>query len=261
MFKVLLLSWAFILVLPAQAARNVEKTTENIFGVAAMEKFSYYNPMYMIGGNDDLKLQISFKYRLARSWNIYFAYTQLMFWDIYDESKPFSDINYNPEIFYRLFEGWGDSFFNLDMGYIHSSNGQEGLESRSLDRVFLRSNFGAKIERNYVSIQLMAYHIYNEDETNKDIVDHLGYYSMGFFVSDLILVEDNHHLDLEVKVFAGKKVVDFDQGGYQVGLVYNVESDDFNPSFYLQRYEGYAESLDRYNIKRTEYRLGLLLSF
>jgi outer membrane phospholipase A len=106
----------------------------------------------------------------------------------------------------------------------------------------------------------MLYKIYNEDETNKDIVNHLGYYSLGFFVSDLILLEDDH-MDLEFKIFAGSKVYDFDKGGYQVGLVYNFDSDEFNPSIYLQRYEGFAESLDGYNIKRTEYRLGLLLAF
>lgn len=260
MLKMLLVLYVCIFSFSSQAERDMEKTTENLFGTSALEKFSYFNPMYLIGNEEDLKLQFSFKYRLARSWNIYFAYTQLMFWDVYKESKPFSDINYNPEIFYRLFEGWGDSFLNLDMGYIHTSNGQEGLESRSLDRVFLRSSFGGKIERNYIAFQVMLYKIYNEDETNKDIVNHLGYYSLGFFVSDLILLEDDH-MDLEFKIFAGSKVYDFDKGGYQVGLVYNFDTDEFNPSIYLQRYEGFAESLDRYNIKRTEYRLGLLLAF
>ncbi len=251
----------FLLVISFSSfGRNVEKTAENIFGVDTLGKFSYHNAMYVAGGNDDLKLQFSFKYRLARSWNVYFAYTQLMFWNIYDESKPFADVNYNPEVFYRLFEGWGDSFMNLDIGYIHSSNGREGLESRSLDRVFLRSNFGAKIERNYVAIQVMAYQIYNEDETNRDIINHLGYYSLGFFVSDIILMEKKH-IDLEAKVFAGSKLYDFDKGGYLLGLTYDFESSDFNPSIYLQRFEGFAESLDRYNIKRTEYRLGILLSF
>lgn len=250
----------FFVISSSTFGRNVEKTAENIFGVDTLEKFSYYNPMYVVGGDDDLKLQFSFKYRLAKSWNFYFAYTQLMFWNVYDESKPFADVNYNPEVFYRLFEGWGDSFMNLDVGYIHSSNGREGLDSRSLDRVFVRSSFGAKIERNYIAVQVMAYQIYNEDETNRDIVNHLGYYSLGFFVSDIILME-NEHIDLEAKAFAGSKLYDFDKGGYLLGLSYDFESSDFNPSIYLQRFEGFGESLDRYNIKRTEYRIGLLLSF
>lgn len=261
MYKIKLFWILFLLVISSSTfSRDVEKTAENIFGVDTSGKFSYHNPMYFIGGNDDLKLQFSFKYRLAKSWNIYFAYTQLMFWNIYDESKPFADVNSNPEIFYRLFEGWGDSFMNLDMGYIHSSNGRESLDSRSLDRVFVRSNFGGKIERNYIAIQIMAYQIYNEDETNQDIVNHLGYYSLGFFVSDIILME-KEHIDFEAKVFAGNKLYDFDKGGHLLGLSYNFESSDFNPSIYLQRFEGFGESLDRYNIKRTEYRIGLLLSF
>lgn len=241
-------------------ARDVGKDAAAIFGTEAKTNFSYYNSNYFVGGDDDLKLQFSFKYRLAKHWNIYFAYTQMMFWDIYDESKPFREINYNPEVFYRLYEGWGDSFFNLDMGYIHSSNGKDTIESRSLDRVFLRHSFGAKIERNYVGIQLMAHYIYNEDDTNKDIVDHLGYYSLGFFVSDLILIEDNH-LDLEIRLNAGKKGYDFDKGSYQLGLVYNLGWSEFNPSLYLQRFEGYSEHLRNYNKSRTEYRIGLLLAY
>lgn len=259
MFKFVFL-FLFFLSSQLSMARDIGQSAVAIYGTETTQNFSYYNSNYVIGGDDDLKLQFSFKYRLAKSWNIYFAYTQLMFWDIYDESKPFGEINYNPEVFYRLFEGWGDAFFNLDMGYIHTSNGKDDVESRSLDRIFLRHSFGAKIERNYIGVQLMAYYIYNEDDTNKDIVKHLGYYSLGFFVSDLVLIRDNH-LDLEIRLNAGNKIYDFDQGSYQLGLVYNLGWSEFNPSVYLQRFEGYSEHLRHYNKRRTEYRLGLLLSY
>lgn len=259
MLRIAFLLIFFIISNPSHA-RDIGQNAAAIFGTESSENFSYYNNNYIIGGDDDLKLQFSFKYRLAKSWNIYFAYTQLMFWKIYDESKPFAGINYNPEVFYRLFEGWRDSFFNLDMGYIHTSNGEDDIKSRSLDRIFLRHSFGAKIERNYVGIQLMAHYIYNEDDTNKDIIDHLGYYSLGFFVSDLVLIDDNH-LDLEIRLSAGKKLYDFDQGSYQFGLVYKFGWSEINPSVYLQRFEGFSEHIGNYDKKRTEYRIGLLLSY
>ena len=46
--------------------------------------------------------QISAKHRLFDT-RIYFAFTQISFWQAYDHknSAPFRETNYNPEIFYR----------------------------------------------------------------------------------------------------------------------------------------------------------------
>lgn len=74
------------------------------------------------------------------------------------------------------------------------------------------------------------------------------------------MIKDNA-LHLHVRTFAGSKVIDFDKGGYEIGLSYRYGNSDFNPSLYLQRYEGYAESLLVYDKKHTEYRMGLLLTF
>src|SRR5690606_25866467 len=88
----------FLLTLTRQSlAQQNEEITERIFGVVPTERFSYHEPSYLVFGDDDLKLQYSFKYRLSRKLDLYLSYTQLMFWAIYDESKPFSDINYRPE--------------------------------------------------------------------------------------------------------------------------------------------------------------------
>lgn len=106
----------------------------------------------------------------------------------------------------------------------------------------------------------MVYQIYNEDVTNDDIVNYLGYWDAHFYVSDLIRIE-RQQLDLEVRTYAGSKVFNLDQGGHLVGLIYRIGSDNFNPSFYFQRFEGYGESLLNYNKRRTEHRLGLMLYF
>lgn len=240
--------------------QNPQETIEAIFGTPENQKFSFHNPTYFVFGDDDLKLQFSFKYRLAKSFPVYFAYTQLMFWDIYDESKPFEDVNYKPEIFYRLIETDSKSFKTLDMGYLHTSNGKDKLDSRSLDRIYLRSNYITKISRHYLDVNLMVYKIFNEDDTNKDIVNHLGYWDLNMILTDLILINDQS-IDLEFRAYAGSKVYDIDQGATQIGLAYNFGSNNFNPSLYLQWFEGYGESLIGYNKKRSEYRLGFMLAF
>lgn len=243
-----------------KAQDNRELIINSMFGVDKNQKFSFHQPNYFIFGDDDLKLQFGFKYRLARNFSFYFAYSQLMFWDIYEESKPFEDVNYKPELFYRFLEEGSNFFQSIDIGYLHTSNGQDEEESRSLDRIFVRSNLTTKIRRHYVGAVVMVYGIYNEDITNDDIVKHLGYWDATFYVTDMVRIE-RQRMDFELRLYAGEKIYDLDQGGYQLGFIYRIGSDNFNPSIYLQRFEGYAENLLNYNKRNTEWRLGLLLSF
>lgn len=251
----------FLLYVPQVShAVRFDRTAESILGVRADDKFTLYEPSYFIFGDDDLKLQFSFKYRLSKSFNLYFAYTQLMFWSIYEESKPFEDVNFKPEMFYRFFERDGNFLKTLDLGFLHTSNGKDKIDSRSLDRFFLRSTILTKLNRHYLGSQVKVYKIFNEDETNNDIQNYLGFWDLTIFLTDLLMIKDNA-LHLHVRTFAGSKVIDFDKGGYEIGLSYRYGNSDFNPSLYLQRYEGYAESLLVYDKKHTEYRMGLLLTF
>ena len=146
------------------------------------------------------------------------------------------------------------------MGYIHNSNGRESLESRSLDRAFLRANYVTKFERHNVNVNFMIYQIYNVEETNKNIINHLGYWELTTLFSDLIVFSQSA-ISLEFRTYAGSQVFDLDQGATQIGLNLTFWSNNFNPSIYFQRFEGYSENLMNYDKKRTEYRLGLSLTF
>ena len=241
------------------AKDDTAKRIDAIYGVNKNQKFSYHSTNYFVFGDDDLKIQLGFKYRLARTFSFYVAYSQLMFWDIYDESKPFEDVNYKPELFYRFLEGGSKVFQSIDVGYLHTSNGQSGETSRSLDRLMVRSNFASKINRHSITGTFMLYGIYNEDVTNEDIVNHLGYWEANVFLTDIIRIQEQQ-IDFELKTYAGSEVVNFDQGAYQLGLIYRVGSDNFNPAIYLQRFEGYSENLLNYNKRSTEWRLGLMLT-
>lgn len=238
----------------------VPNISEAVVGAKPKVRFSLHRPTYFIFGDDDLKIQYSFKYRLAKSLPIYFAFSQLMFWDIYEESKPFEEVNYNPEVFYRLINKEAQALHTVDLGMDHMSNGKDDIETRSLDRIFVRANYLSTFKRNNLNFNLMVYYLYNQDETNKDIVNHLGFWELTALLSDVV-VFDNGRLGIELRTFAGSKVYDLDQGGFQTGLIYEHKNENFNPSIYIQRFEGYSESLQKYNIKRTEYRIGLSLTF
>lgn len=241
-------------------ANNSDKLVQEIYGTDNQQKFSYHHPSYIIFGYHDAKLQFSFKYSLSRKQPIYFGYSQLNIWNIYKTSQPFRDINFGPEIFYRLIDSGEKSLSTLDMGYIHLSNGKDHLDSRSLDRVYLRSNFSEKFRRHYINLNLMVYKIFNPDAPNNDIEKHLGFWEMTALFSDL-LVFTTSSISLEYRVYAGARGYDFDQGANQVGLIWDFKSENISPSIYFQFFSGFSESLITYNQKSEQYRLGLMLTF
>ena len=78
------------------------------------------------GPRTEMIFQFSGKWRVFGS-DAYLAYTQKSFWQWInsDQSSPFRETNYNPEVFYRwiptahLFNHWA-----LDAGFEHESNGK-----------------------------------------------------------------------------------------------------------------------------------------
>lgn len=239
-------------------ADELDQNTNLIFGNSPKNKFSYYEPTYFLFGKDDLKLQISAKYRLARSLNLYFSYTQTMFWSIYITSQPFKDINYYPEVFYRLVEDNDQHLRSMDFGLIHSSNGKDGPNSRSFNRVYLKTNLTTKYKRHSFIGEFKFYEIITKDNTNKDIKKYLGYWDFSFYLTHLV-IHQKQRLDLEFRIFAGDKLTNLNKGGRSLGLIYNFESENFNPSIYLQYYSGHAENLLSYNQSSEQIRLGFLL--
>lgn len=240
--------------------KEIEKASKEIFGINPRDKFSLYQPTYFAFGKDNLKIQFSGKYRLANSYNLYLAYTQTMFWNIYDTSAPFDDINYNPEVFYRLAESDSSFLRSIDFGMIHTSNGEEGAKSRSINRYFVKANTVTQIKRHTLMSEFKVYNIYSKSSNNDKIIDHMGYWDLKLVLTH-IFVHDKQRLDIEYRFFAGKKVYNIQKGGRELGLVYRFGSDNFNPAIYLQYYSGYAESLLHYDQKVSQARLGLLLFF
>jgi phospholipase A1 len=132
--------------------------------------------------------QISAKQRLFGT-NFYFGYSQRSFWHVYDgdQSRPFRETDYNPELFYRWkpdpqrYGQWG-----ADIGVEHESNGQEVPLSRSWNRIYL-APFRAKGKSLlYVKAWLRIPEAEKETpddpegDDNPDIEDHYGYGEVHF---------------------------------------------------------------------------------
>ena len=90
------------------------------------------------------KFQVSFATNLVELPNlwthVWLGYTQKSFWDIFDESSPFAEHDFNPELFFS----WSPDVWKLDSwqgGWEHESNGVGGDESRSWDRAYVAGTF------------------------------------------------------------------------------------------------------------------------
>lgn len=100
--------------------------------------------------NVEVKFQFSFKFLVWRNIfdevGLWAAYTNLSFWQAYNEShsSPFRDSNHEPELFLskdnnlKLF---GFTNTTNRIGVVHQSNGQGGSTSRSWNRIYLQMFF------------------------------------------------------------------------------------------------------------------------
>ncbi|MCF6245091.1 MAG: phospholipase A [Sulfurovum sp.] len=207
----------------------------------------------------EAEMQLSFQKPLIYNlfgWHEYinFAYTQKFWWKIYDESAPFRETNYMPELFMILpTSDHMDKQYNLKgikFGYRHHSNGQEGYKSRSWDRLYLESIW--QWDNLFVSVQ--TWYRIPEDrkseafyqgidpndkgDDNPDILDYMGY---G---------------ELTIKYLYGKSQINVmlrnnfnfkdNKGAVEVDWTtpfFNSE----NTYWYIRGFSGYGESLIDYN--------------
>ena len=178
-----------------------------------------------------------------------FGYSQRSWWDISEDSAPFKEHNYNPEIFWDFTEGLARPsskprlhIFDL-VGIEHQSNGLNGLNSRSWDRVYATRTLRISEAWGWT---FKYWHAMNLGDYNEDIEDYLG------------TAEITTHFDLNnwarvnLKTLLGRKS---DKLSYQLDLIIPM-SRWINSRFFLSYYNGYGEALISYNKKSVSLRAG-----
>lgn len=217
-----------------------------------------HRPFYFAYGNPVSKLQVSFKVPVIRDWPLYFGYTQFMFWALTEKSKPFRDLTYNPELFYRWNKPWG-YLSSIDFGaFAHNSNGKSGPDSRSLDEQYIRLNFEREGRRWLTRFAVQGAYLHGFDNENKNIQKYLG--PLSFSISFIQLFDswvDKSELSLQAT--PGGKLADaWDYGGYQLSWSFRLGKFALVPAFYLQFYHGFAETLLNYDKRVSEFRGGII---
>ena len=232
-----------------------KETVEEAFGVDEKSTFTPHQLNYGVLGEDDALMQISFKYRLGRDWNWYLAFTSVVKWDIWEDSSPYRDINFKPEVFYR-FTPAIENLVSVDAGYWHESNGQDGEESRSWDQLFVRFNTLFEINSITLAWETRLYGELNTGDFNEDIGEYLGGWDTAFYFIN-ILPFDTFNTSLEFYLWSGDNGVPFDHGQFRTGIIFQWKNAVFQPSLYVQYFNGYGEVMAGYDERSEGLRVGI----
>lgn len=230
-----------------------------------------YAPYEQAGMNDyasklselEAKFQISFKLPLTRNGVftdddvLAFAFTLTSWWQVYNKalSRPFRETNYRPEFFYGTPLEWepfgGSAFFVF--GFVHESNGQTQLLSRSWNRLYSTLTFA---KNNYVISLTPWWRIPEGDAVttidesandNPDITDYLGHFELEY-------AYQWNKLEVSLK---GRRNFSEDHGAFEVEMTYPISS---TLNLYVQYTNGYGESLIDYNHSQQTIGFGVALN-
>lgn len=238
---------------PPEADSSYETYSERQF-----IQLNRYKPVYFIYGNPDSKLQLSLKAMLFRNFNLYFAYTQLMLWTLTEKSAPMRDINFNPEVFYRLkLTKDADGF--LDFGfYEHESNGRSGKLSRSWDRAYLRWTSRTSLgDSRRLVWSFKAFAPYNLDNENKAIARYRGLWELSTTLTGFL----SPIFDISEVTFrlypGGPSHTNPLRGGQELTIRAKWASRTLLSPIVWQIFHGYGEYLLDYNERKFIVRVGL----
>jgi phospholipase A1 len=224
----------------------------------AVETIQSYKPVYFLAGDNEnqVKYQVSFKYALCYPFEtgLFFAYTQVAHWNLYDRSSPFKETNYNPSIFWEIenVNQWLD--FARVIPYEHKSNGRDGQDSRGIDRYFgeMQISYGQTFN---IGLREKAGGYYAISNHNKDIKRYIGYFETEAFAQ----IKDKHGYIGHEKIYI-KGEWTHKYYWYECGLSIRLFTEKIQPDIYIQYYRGYGEFLLDYNKKTEALRAGFIFS-
>jgi outer membrane phospholipase A len=219
---------------------------------------SRYKPIYFLLGDPLTKIQLSFETQIVKDIPIYFAYTQLMLWDLFATSPHFYELNYDPLILYRLaINDWDSQWLDL-IPWEHESNGTGGEREVAWDRtavVYHRVDLLAGKLRFYQDYKVWVPIGYKL--TNTNLGQYRGLWELDFTVSgllaDVFILED-----LTLRIYpGGVSNLDPLSGGQEITLRGKSLSGSFLPSASIQVFHGYGEDLKDYSVSQWGIRAGL----
>ncbi len=233
--------------------------------IQKMPSFSSHHDNYFITGvplhesiesnTADAKYQISFKVLLTRNTlpldsYLFLTYTQKAFWNIYQFSSPFEEINFNPTL------GLGKPLYNKNdevnglavLSYEHESNGRDSIYSRSWNNVSL-SYHTLINDRTSLNVKAWLPFLYKTD--NPDLLDYIG-------LGEVRLEYSIKPEKLLLNITARKGLEWNWKGAIRTQLLYRPFKMP-NQYLVLEWFNGYTESLIDYQEYKSMIRFGFIL--
>lgn len=237
-----------------RAANNV------VLDAISQHKQNYVLPITYRKGqgkakNSDLIFQFSAKINVFVP-DLYLAYTQRSYWSFLktDDSSPFRETNYNPEIFYDLKLSNWTHYKNIGalIGFEHESNGKSLPTSRSWDRFYIwpywqthHGEYSAKIWVRRPEDKKTSPTDTDGDD-NPDILDYMGYGELYYYNKS----DEGQGFSAMVRLNPATE-----RGAVQ--LDYSWPLANKNMFVFTRIFSGYGESLIDYNDSITRFSLGL----
>ena len=206
----------------------------------------------------EAKFQLSVKKPISHNFfgfneTINFGYTHTSLWQLYEDSSPFRETNYKPEIFVTVPYGKKDktALKGFTFGLIHESNGQPEETSRSWNRLYLESYFQTG---NLFIIPKVWYRLpeKEEDDDNPDLEDFMGY-------GDLTLVYPYKKHTFKLLLRNNLKLNDDNKGFVEFDWTFPFFNSK-NTFGYFQISSGYGDSLIDYDKEINRISFGISLS-
>lgn len=203
--------------------------------------------------NSDVKFQISIGIRLTNAtlpWHTYLSlmYTQRTFWNVFQRSMPMRDMNFNPAI------GWTKPFFSkgrfvgkMTLMIEHESNGRDGKESRSWNRISLAAS---SIINQYLMVHGKVWIPIVDGQNNRDLLKYSGLWQWGFVASTA-----------DKKFTGGITIVKRKGWDFNFNTIAELSwrvHEKTNLNLFAQYYNGYGENLMDYNKFHSRLRLGIV---
>ncbi len=220
--------------------------------------YAFGTPDPTFNNTQNLKFQFSVKQLLCK--NLYLAYTQKSIWNYFDESSPFRESNYNPEVFLDLKHiKLPVEYFKLGLvGVEHESNGLGGSDSRSWNKVYWEPTLFYKEKRtdkrsHLFTVSARGWATFEVGADNKDIKDYLG--DGEVTLQYKFTHQKSGTKDTEIQaIFNARKGRRSDFGAIQldISIKYLLPI-----TFRLHFWDGYGETLVDYNVRATRYGIGV----
>lgn len=220
------------------------------------QNFRSVNPSGTRIQNNEFKFQISIQVPIVEDVffpkdGINLAYTQLSYWQAYDQSAFFRETNYEPELFYHvndLYKLGSMHLKHLQLGFVHQSNGRGGQLERSWNRIYLDQT----LSWNQLNLSIRPWwriHMSGLKDYNSDIMNYLGY---GRVVIWTTLGQAEWSIMLRNQLESA-----FKRGFEQISISYPFTQ---HVKGYIQLNSGYGQSLAEYNHYTNAFGVGISLS-